>query len=151
MRLTAGRGARIAVAMCAAACSSYAPDRNPEPVVSAGGSLVERQVLDEMLTARRTLEVFHRPERELLFPMFWKTPPPAGHVEKGEVVRVLGVRETYLWRNRLVWLELERTAAPDDAGTVWYRVGRQEWASSNLRLHWDRPPLDGAVHDRAAR
>ena len=151
MELTVGRGEMIAVAMCAAACGSYAPDSNPEPVVSGGGSLVERQVLDEMLTAHRTLEVFHRPERELLLPMFWKAPASAGHVERGEVVRVIGVRETYLWRNRLVWLELQRTAGPDHAGTVWYRVGRQEWATSNLRLHWDREPLDGAVRDRGAR
>ena len=37
MGLTPGSGALIALALCAGAFGSCAPDRNPEPVVSAGG------------------------------------------------------------------------------------------------------------------
>lgn len=144
----ATRAALIATALFAVACD--APN-SPEPVFSAGGNLVERRVLDEVLVARRTLEVFEQPEREWLFPMFWKAPVPAGHVQRGEVVRVLGVKETYLWRDRLVWLQLQRTTAPNDAAPVWYRIGPQEWATSNLRFHWDRAPVGNPARHQDSR
>ena len=92
MRPNGGRGALIAAALCALVYGSATLDAQ-EPVVSAGGNLVEGQVLNETLSARRTLEVFRRPEREFLFPMFWKEPVPAGHVDRGEAVLVIGVGE----------------------------------------------------------
>ena len=75
-------GALIVAALCVLlpGCGSQA---GPEPVVSAGGNVVEGQLLDEILAARRSVPVFRRPERHLLFPMFWNEPVPAGHVESG--------------------------------------------------------------------
>ena len=132
------RGALIVAAVCVvlAGCASPA---GPEPVVSAGGHVVERQVLDEIVRARRSLPVFRRPERHLLFPMFWNQPVPAGHVERGEAVRVVGVGETYLWRDRLVWLELQSLGGVS-AETLWFRIGPQLFASSAVWHHWVKLP-----------
>ena len=141
MRPNGGRGALIAAALCALVYGSATLDAQ-EPVVSAGGNLVEGQVLNETLSARRTLEVFRRPEREFLFPMFWKEPVPAGHVDRGEAVLVIGVGETYLWRDRLVWLHLQRISGVSTE-TFWFRIGPQEWASSAVWQDWDKAPPDG--------
>ena len=122
--------------------------RRPEPVSSAGGSLVERQVRDGLLTARRRIEVFVEPQRELLFPMFWRRGAPAGHVEKGEIVRVLGVKETYLWRDRVVWLEVERTTDAEETKSVWQLVGHQLYASSSVRSHWRTTGTDGPTRNQ---
>ena len=132
------RGALILAALCVLlpGCASPA---GPEPVVSAGGNLVEAQVLDEILAARRSVPVFRRPERQLVFPMFWNEPVPAGHVERGDAVRVVGVAETYLWRDRLVWIELQPLGGAS-AQTVWFRIGHQLFASSAIWRPWAKPP-----------
>lgn len=106
-----------------------------EDVISPGGALVERQVLDNTLTAQRTLEVYQRPERQPLLPVFWRAPERAGEVERGEQVRIIGVKETSLWRDRLVWLELEREGENE---SVWFRIGPEESASADLWMHWER-------------
>ena len=103
-------------------------------------------MLNETLSARRTLEVFRRPEREFLFPMFWKEPVPAGHVDRGEAVLVIGVGETYLWRDRLVWLHLQRISGVSTE-TFWFRIGPQAWASSAVWQDWDKVPADDPQPD----
>ena len=139
-------GALIVAALCVQlpGCGSQA---GPEPVVSAGGNVVEGQLLDEILAARRSVPVFRRPERHLLFPMFWKEPVPAGHVESGDAVRVVAVAETYLWRDRLVWLELQPLGGAS-AETLWFRIGHQLFASSAVWRHWAKlPPLLAAAEE----
>ena len=136
----ARRSPLVAAALCALLHGAV-PVHAQEPVVSAGGHLVERLVLDRTLVARRDLEVFRRPERELLFPMFWKPPVPAGRVARGETVCVIGVGETYLWRDRLVWLHLRRRSGAGDS--VWFRIGPQAWASSAVWRHWVKLPVTG--------
>ena len=106
-----------------------------DDVISPGGALVAREVLDETLTAQRPLEVYRRPERAPLLPIFWKDPESAGMIERGERVTVIGVKETSLWRDRLVWLELERG---DGDESVWFRIGPEESASAALWRHWER-------------
>ena len=132
------RSVPIAVALCVLGNGISAQ----ENVVSPGGVLVERQLLDKSLTARETLEVFERPEREWLLPIFWTQPELAGTITEGEIVRVVGVKETYLWRDRFVWLELERRRNSDDAERVWFRIGPQETASAQVWTHWTRTPTN---------
>ena len=106
-----------------------------DDVTSPGGALVAREVLDETLTAQRPIEVYQRPERAPLLPIFWKDPESAGMIERGERVTVIGVKETSLWRERLVWLEL---APADGGGSVWFRIGPEESATAALWRHWER-------------
>ena len=132
------RGALIALALYALGHGTATP-KAQEDTISPGGALVARQVLDERLTARRTLEVYERPERVWLLSMFWKAPERAGDVEQGEEVRVTAVKETSLWRDRLVWLELEQQ---DNRERVWFRIGHQESASAALWRDWAKAPSD---------
>ena len=110
-----------------------------DDAISPGGALVAREVLDETLTAQRPLEVYQRPERALLLPVFWKDPESAGTIKRGERVTVIGVKETSLWRDRLVWLELERG---DGGESVWFRIGPEESASAALWRHWEKSSGD---------
>ena len=107
-----------------------------DDVTSPGGALVAREVLDETLTAQRSLKVYQRPERARLLPIFWKDPESAGMIERGERVTVIGVKETSLWRDRLVWIELERGDGGDES--VWFRIGPEESATAALWRHWER-------------
>jgi hypothetical protein len=134
MRSKTKGGALIAVALYALGHGTATPTAQEE-VTSPGGALVARQILDENLTPRRTLEVYQQPERVWLLPMFWKTPERVGKVEPGEVVEVIGVKETYLWRDRLVWIQLQQANNEDP---VWFRIGPQESASAALWRHWTR-------------
>jgi len=116
----------------------------PEPVYSAGGRLVERTYLDAVLIARRPTEVFEQPRRIPVLFMFWTEPASAGFLPPGAHVRVINVRETYLWRDRFVWLELWQ---PHRAKSVWYRIGPQVWATSDLRARWDRETATNGLPD----
>lgn len=127
-------GALLAVALYALGHGTATPTAQEE-VASPGGALVARQVLDESLTARRTLPVYQQPERVWLLPMFWKTPEQVGEVDSGEAVEVIAVKETFLWRDRLVWLQLRQE---DNQDPVWFRIGPQESANAALWRHWAR-------------
>ncbi|MCY4097684.1 MAG: hypothetical protein OXF40_05405 [Rhodospirillales bacterium] len=130
----------VAVA-AAAACN---PQEGPEPVYSAGGRLVERTYLDAVLIARRPTEVFEQPRRIPVLFMFWTEPASAGFLPPGAHVRVINVRETYLWRDRFVWLELRQ---PHSTKNMWYRIGPQVWATANLRARWDRETATNGLPD----
>lgn len=121
-------------------------ERRPEPVSSPGGSLVQWQVRGNVLTARRPIRVVTEPQRGLFLPMFWRHGEEAGEIERGEVVRVRGVWETYVWRQRVVWLELERTTNTDHGRPVWQMVGNEFVASSNIRAQW--APTETGPPDR---
>ena len=138
MRSKTKRSALIAMALYVLGHGTATP-RAQENVNSPGGALVARQVLDESLTAQRKLEVYQRPERLPFLSMFWKAPQRIDDVERGEEVRVIAVVETSLWRDRLVWLELEREGRQTP---VWFRIGRQESASAALWRNWKRTPDD---------
>ena len=147
MTLKTKRSVPIAMALCVLGNGISAQ----EDVVSPGGVLVERQLLNESLTAREALEVFERPEREWLLPIFWTRPDPAGTITEGEAVRVVGVKETYLWRDRFVWLELERRMNPDNTERVWFRIGPQETASARVWTHWTKTPTEHQSDDQNPR
>ena len=114
--------------------------RAQEAAISSGGSLVERQVLDQTIVARRDLDVYERPQRDFLFPLFWRPPESAGEVERGTEVHIVNVGETSLRWDRLVWLELD--VGRDE--TVWFRIGPHQSAPGALWRDWDRPPPTSA-------
>ena len=125
----------ITAILTAAALSALATIATAqEDAISPGGRLVEQQVLDRRLTALRTLEVYTRPEREALLPIFWRAPERAGTIERGEQVEIVSVRETSLFWDRLVWLEIARPEP--GAETVWFRIGPDESASGALWRDW---------------
>ena len=138
--------AMVAVALYVLWHGSATPTAQ-ENVISPGGVLVERQVLNDTLTAQRALEVYQRPERQPLLPVFWKDPESAGVISEGEQVRIISVKETSLWWDRLVWLELERA---DNKESVWFRIGPEESASAALWVHWGRSS-DSDGKDRQER
>ena len=130
--------ALITMALYAVGYGSATPTAQ-EDVMSPGGALVEMQVANARLTALRTVEVYQQPERLALLPMFWKDPERAGQIHEGEEVRILAVKETSLWWDRLVWLEMEQV---DQDESVWFRIGPEESASRALWSDWTISPND---------
>ena len=138
MRSTHRRAALITMTVYVVGYGSATPTAQ-EDVMSPGGTLVEMQVANANLTALRSVEVYKQPERVALLPIFWKDPESAGQIQEGEKVQILAVKETSLWGDRLVWLEMKQ-ACQDDS--VWFRIGPEESASGALWADWMISPDD---------
>ena len=136
MRWKNKRAALITMAMYAVSYGSATPTAQ-EDVMSPGGALIEMQVANASLTALRTVEVYKQPKRVALLPIFWKDPESAGQLHEGEEVQILAVKETSLWWDRLVWLEMKQ-ASQDES--VWFRIGPEESASRALWSDWKMSP-----------
>ena len=97
------------------------------------------ELTNSNLIAARALDIYKRPERVKLLPLYWQGPEIVGQLEAGEEVQVLAVKETALWWRREVWLELWRANTEE---TVWFRLGPSQWASGALWCDWRIVPND---------
>ncbi len=128
------------------AASVGAPALAQADITSAGGALVRRAVLNENLTARGNVDLYREPQRVSFLPFLWQRPERAGEVEAGQTVEVVGVKETFAWQRRFVWLEVRLLPATEDdpreaepePRSGWIMLGPEHLAIASVWDQWER-------------
>ena len=128
------------------AASVGAPVLAQADITSAGGALVRRAVLNENLTAQGNVDLYREPRRVPFLPFLWQRPERVGEVEAGQAVEVVGVKETFAWQRRFVWLEVRLVPATEDdsleaepeSQSGWIMLGPEHLAIASVWDQWER-------------